>query len=604
MIREKFLIKKVLIFTTVFILVSVSYVTAISIEVGSQNINLLTDTTTNATFSVGWGYTSISDANPFDNGDLANYWIYEYIYDTLCKFNANQTELLPDLAQSWNINLNNHTAIFHLNPAAKWSDGVPVTSQDVNYSYYLAKQDFSFIYPYVAMINSIDTPNNYTVIFHFKGVLFSEATITNVFIVPYHIWKNVDPKNYTVFSSAPHFVGSGPFLLTKYVPNQYIELTRNPNYFIPSRIPHIKTLYIILYSSNNAMVSAFQSGQIDATGGFLLPTQLNYFKNSSATNIVIPKNPIFMYYLALNTNPNGHGNPALRNTYFRQGLAYAINYSQLINMTEGGLALNCQAMFPSWHPAVNPNTIHRPYNVTLANQLLNKSGYLIGSSGYREFPNGTIIKINLLAVVGIPPLVQAAELITGYWKAVGVYATYAPIDAGTMSDIIWPNFDHDGDLWDWPMGLAPYDTASPLFLGLFISSQAPLWDDSGYTNATYDSLFSQMLNATSFSEMRNISYELQESLYYNVPYIVLYYPYSSQVYSKQWTNISTDYPGGPFGGLDWRTFLTIEPLTTTQSVHQNNTLMYIIVIVVVVAAGVGGYAIIRRKNKNESHGKK
>ncbi len=590
--------KKILVVTTVLIVALFLMPQSLTNSAFANQISPPSASLTNATFSVGWGYSTITDVNPYNNPGLAQSWTFSYIYDTLCKFTANQSQLLPDLAQSWSIYGNNHTAIFHLNQAAKWSDGVPVTSQDVNYSYYLAAQPFSFIYPYVSMITSIDTPDNHTVIFHYTGVMFAEVAITNIFIVPYHIWKNVNAATYGIFSNATSFVGSGPFLLTNYVPNSYVEMKRNNNYFIPSRIPHIQTLYLELFSSVQAEVSAFQSGEIDATGGFLLPTEVNTFKNSTSSILVVPKNPIFMYYLAFNTYPNGTGNPALRNADFREGLAHAIDYRALINITQGGNALNAQTIFPSWDPSVDPNLPPISYNVTLANQLLNASGYKIGSNGYREFSNGTTIKITLLAVSGIPALVSAADVIaTDYWSAVHVEAVAQPIEVASMLNIIWPNFAQDTDFWDWPMGLAPYDLSSPLFLGLFTSSQAPTFDDSGYTNSTYDALFNQMVNATSISQMTNISYELQKSLYYQLPYIPLYYPYSSQVYSNKWTNISTDYPGGPFGGVDWRTFLTIEPVTSTQPSH-SNTSIYLeaaIAIIVVAAVIIGGFAYYRKR---------
>ena len=70
-----------------------------------------------------------------------------------------------------------------------------------------------------------------------------------------------------------------------------------------------------------------------------------------------------------------------------------------------------QTMFPSWDPSLDPNLGPISYNVTLANKLLNASEFQIGSNGYRQFPNGTTIKITLLAVTGIPALVSAANVI-------------------------------------------------------------------------------------------------------------------------------------------------------------------------------------------------
>jgi peptide/nickel transport system substrate-binding protein len=169
------------------------------------------------------------------------------------------------------------------------------------------------------------------------------------------------------------------------------------------------------------------------------------------------------------------------------------------------------------------------------------------------------------------------------------------MDTGTMSSIIWPDFNHDIDLWDWI--LTPADPVTAL--SPFLSSQVETgMSDSGYTNLSYDSLYNQMLNATTLQEVKNISYQLQVILYNDLPYIPLYSPEPIQAYSKKWTNISTDYPGGPFGGYDWRPFLTVEPLSNVTQ-NQNNTILYIVtgIIVVIIIAAVAYIAVRRKKKK-------
>ncbi|MCI4434318.1 MAG: hypothetical protein JHC29_02470 [Thermoplasmata archaeon] len=168
------------------------------------------------------------------------------------------------------------------------------------------------------------------------------------------------------------------------------------------------------------------------------------------------------------------------------------------------------------------------------------------------------------------------------------------MDTGTMSSIIWPDFKQDIDLWDWLVG-----AADPTILSVFLSTQTETGtSDSGYTNLSYDALYNQMVNASTLQEVKNISYQLQVTLYNDLPYLPLYCPEPIQAYSKKWTNISTDYPGGPFGGYDWRPFLTVEPLSNVTQ-GQNNTILYIVtgIIVVIIIAAVAYIAVRGKKKK-------
>jgi peptide/nickel transport system substrate-binding protein len=548
-----------------------------------------------STFIVGWGGTALDNLNPFTTYAQVSLWILTNVYDSLCVFSANQTQLLPDLAQSWQIYPGNGTAVVHLNPNAKWSDGLPVTSQDVNYSYYLAAQSWSRLYPYVNMITSISTPDENTVIFHYHGALFQLVALNNVFIVPYHIWKNVNASTYFGYNStsSPHFVGSGPFLITNYTPNQYVQITKNPNYFNKNRMPHIDSVIFQFFTSMTTMISAFQAGQIDAFGPYVEPSQVGLIKND--TNAVLVTSPSVEYfYLAFNVYPHGQGNPTLRDVNVRHALAHAIDLQNLTQLIWHGYAVPTATQFPPTHPYADPSLKPYSYNITLANQILDSHGYKMGPNGYRVSPNGTPLKYTIIVPSSMPEEINAANIIaTNYWSKIGVQTTVQAMDTGTMSAIIWPDFKQDIDLWDWLVG-----PADPTILSVFLSTQTETGtSDSGYTNLSYDALYNQMVNASTLQEVKNISYQLQVTLYNDLPYLPLYCPEPIQSYSKKWTNISTDYPGGPFGGYDWRTFLTVEPLSSVPQ-GQNNTMLYIgIGIIVVIIIAAVAYIAVRGKKK-------
>ncbi|MEM4090739.1 MAG: ABC transporter substrate-binding protein [Thermoplasmatales archaeon] len=554
----------------------------------------------NSTFIVGWGGPNIDTLNPYTTVNAWPHYILSEVYSTLCFLAPNQTALLPDLAESWQIYDSNGTAIFHLNPNAKWSNGDPVTSQDVNYSYYLAGQSFSSISPDVSMITSISTPNTDTVIFHFHGTLFTYMAVPNVFVVPYNIWSKIaNVGAYFGYNSTSTFVGSGPFVISNYQANDYITLTKNPVQWLPSLTPHVGTVIMEYFPTLTSMVSALQTGQIDAIGPSIEPAQESLIASDKSV-ITVESTPDMYYYLGFNTNPNGNGPKSLQNVTVRQAIAYSINDTALSKLIWGNMGMTVGTVFPPDSPFYDPSLAPYPYDPTLAEQMLNDAGYTIGSNGVRDNPNGTEMVFTIDTLSNYPDQIDAASIISNDLEAIGIKCTVQAMDVGTLIDTIWPDYNYSLDLWDWPV--AP---ASPYPLSVFLSWQTQAGvDDSGYYNVSYDHLYERMMNATSITNATQIAYELETSLHWNLPYYPLYTRIPFQAYSDRWTGVNTSFSGGPFGSYDWITLSTVHLVntTTTHSVTTTNyslVIGIIIAVVVVIAAVVFAnfIAINKRKTK-------
>jgi len=556
-------------------------------------------TSTNSTFVVGWGGPNIDTLNPLTSVNAWPHRIFTEVYSTLCVFAPNETALLPDLAESWQIYYSNGTAIFHLNPNAKWSDGIQITSQDVNYSYYLAKQPFSSISPDVAMITSISTPDNETIIFHFYGALFTVMAVTNVFIVPYHIWSKIENVGtYFGYNSSAPFVGSGPFVISSYKPNQYITLSKNPYFFIPSRMPHVDTVIWEYFTTITSEVSALLSGEIDAMGPSIEPGEISMVKSDSNL-ITVQSPPDMYYYLGFNTNPRGQGPTSLWNVTVRQAIAYAINDSNLTASVLHDIGITVGTVFPPGQPFADPSLAPYPYDPAKAEQMLNNSGYKIGPDGIRYNPNGTPMAFTIDTLSNYPEMIDAANIIASYLRDIGIQVTVQAMDVGTLINTIWPNYKFSLDIWDWPT-----DPASPYPLSVFLSWQVQSGvDDSGYYNTTYDHLYEQMMNASSISEAKNIAYQLEQSIHWNLPYYPLFTIIPFQAYSNQWTGVNTSFAGGPFGSYDWMTLSSVHLKSTSRPTTPptNFALVIgaIIIIIAVVAAIVIYVSSLRRRKAKE-----
>ncbi|MCL5788242.1 MAG: peptide ABC transporter substrate-binding protein [Candidatus Marsarchaeota archaeon] len=525
-----------------------------------------TTTSNSNTFILGYGGTPFDTFNPFTTYTVVSTMSTIDVYDTLVKLTPNFSNPVPDLAYKWTIYPNNSAAVFYLVKNATWSDGVPVTAQDVVYSYELASNNVSRLQPNVAPIISVEAINNYTVEIHYHPtLLLINNIISQVPIVPKHVWEKYvpDPLNATALSDYQDYplVSSGPFTVSQYVQGQYIELTANPHYFYKTREPHIKNIVIQFFKDSNTMVAALESGQIDAVAPTIQPAQISSLESGYPNIKVVVEPGEELWYIGVNVYPYGHGNPTLKDLQVRKALAYAINTTELAQVIWRGYATPAAGLLPVGNAYHDPNLKPYPFNLTLANLTLEEAGYKMGPNGIRVSPNGVPLSYTLYVINSDPEEIQAANIVAGWWKQIGVQANVVPEDGGALANIIWPNFTQDFDLWDWYTS-----PAVPTLLSVFLANQTETGiSDSGYNNSSYDKLYGQMLTATSQAQLKEDAYQLQAMLYNDLPYLMLYYVDSIEAYNTHFSGLYTNMTGGPFSDVNWLTFLDLQPAHTSST---------------------------------------
>ena len=515
---------------------------------------------------IGWGGTSFDTFNPFTTYAQISGWIGSDVYDTLVRFDKSYKNFIPDLAESWE--MNSTVVVFHLVKNATFHDGVPVTAYDVEYSFKLASQDWSRLAPNVEGVEEIKILDNYTIMFKTKSsIIFMLMAATSVPIVPKHVWEKVkDPSTYPDYPP----IGSGPFKVTDYKEGQYVVLEKNPNYFRTAWIPKVDKIIISFYSDVTAASNALRAGDIDAVGPYVPVSVAEELKNDPRF-VVITSPPVLYFYLAFNVYPEGKGNPTLRDLNVRLALAHAVNLTYLAELAWHGYAQPLATVMPYTNIFYDPNIKPYTFNLTLANEILDKAGYKRGPDGVRVSPNGTPLKYKLLVPSNMPEAVRAAQQIAQWWSQIGVSVDVEAMDTGSMASIIWTKVDnkttlgHDMDIWDW--FVSPGD---PTILSVFLSNQVILGtSDSGYVNPEYDALYQKLLEAPDLDTVRDLAWKMQEMLHRDLPYLPLYQVTAPQAFNKRITGFDLDWPGGPFGGYDWTVFLKVNlaqyvsPTTTT-----------------------------------------
>ncbi len=190
------------------------------------------------------------------------------LYDTLMARSQDEPNTFYGLiAQSVEVDDAREHVTFHLDPRAHFSDGVPVTSTDVLFTFDLLKTkgrvDYRIAY---RLVKSIDAPDARTVRFDLTGVADRALlfTLASMRILPKHA-THVEHFEEATFTPP---IGSGPYVLAEVKPGERVVLRRDPNYW-GAKLPTRRGLYNLdeidleVYHDEQAMFEAFKGGQID-----------------------------------------------------------------------------------------------------------------------------------------------------------------------------------------------------------------------------------------------------------------------------------------------------------------------------------------------------
>jgi microcin C transport system substrate-binding protein len=206
--------------------------------------------------------------NPFILRGTAPVSIYR-VWQTLFKqSDTDSVTSYADLAQSADVSADGLTVVFHLDPRAKFSDGVPVTAADVVWTFNTITTEGSpFFAGYYAGVASVQAIDPETVQFKLKPGAGRDlpSNLGGIYILPQHFWKNrnfADP-----LLAAP--VGSGPYQVSNVSFGNSITFTRVKNWWAAD-LPADKGFYNfdtykeVYFQSDSVALQAFKAGQVDA----------------------------------------------------------------------------------------------------------------------------------------------------------------------------------------------------------------------------------------------------------------------------------------------------------------------------------------------------
>jgi len=482
---------------------------------------------------------AIDSLNPFVAFQSDAYVTFEQIYPELVQYNVKQ-QFVPDFARSWQESPDGKTWTFHTQPNAKWSDGKPLTAADVawTYSTILKFQNGPTANSagYVAHMKSATAPNSTTVVLTYdKPVANVLSQVQQTAILPEHVWAKYatgNGKALTRFSNDAPIVSGGPFILEKYTPKQIALFKRNPNYYGPK--PHIDEVGLQYFATTDAMVTALKSHQLDGAE-LVPPTSVATLR---AAHFVTPTVPSYTFDdFIINSNPQQQAShKELLNPLLRQAFDAAINRTAIVKTSLLGYGLAGSSIIgpPTGHwydPAIKPT----PFSLAKANQLLDQAGYKMGPNGVRT-ADGHPMSYTVIIPTDIANTYgqRSFQIIQGDFQKIGVKLTEKTLDDSAAYDAILANNykNFEISMWDWGPLPDPDFMLSVLTCGSW-----NVWNDTGYCNKAYDSLYQAQSAAINPPKRQQIVYQMQRMAATTKMYLVLDYPDNIEAHSTNWTDL-------------------------------------------------------------------
>ncbi len=462
---------------------------------------------------------------------VAAYEVWNLQYATLTDKAADDFETIPGLAESWEASDDGQTFTYTLREGLEWSDGEPLTADDVAYTINRSRDEEWFNH-YATTQNLEATAVDDTTLEVTSAVPDPKLPTLDVYIVPQHIYEDVSADDLGTYE-ATDGVASGPYSLTELRRGQDWTMEANPDYWAGE--PAIDRVIFRLFTNADAMVTALEQGEIDAAQNIPSSSVAN-LEGVEGIEVVQGQQGGFDE-LALNAGAGGigDGHPALEDIAVRQAIAHAVDKETIVDRVLNGLGEPADAMSVSpdrsWIPEIEDPFA---FDLAVANQILDDAGYEdTDDNGVREMPGGGDELRFRWAVRSESEIAQPVyELVSGSLAEIGIETEVESYNDTQLGPVIGRG---EWDLFVW--GWTPFVDPDPQ-LSYFLCDQVstdpedPLnyYNDANWCNEDYDALYEEQNQELDRERRVEIVHEMLTLFYEEAAYVVLDYSPDLQAY--------------------------------------------------------------------------
>jgi peptide/nickel transport system substrate-binding protein len=444
------------------------------------------------TFSCSSFGTGPKTFNYWDHQDVESAGIGMLMYETLIGIDPWTGKVYPRLGSSIEVGNGGKEYVVTLRKGLKWSDGQPLTADDVIFTYNtIVKGGFGNTSLRDTMTVEGEFPkveklDDSRIRFSLSKTFAPFLTRLGVPIAPKHIVEPITKKGLDAFHSfwdvncdPRTIVGSGPFIMDRYVPGQRVEFVRNPHYGMVDkqgqRLPYLERFVYTIVPDQNTMLLKFYGNEIDIldvrqvrgsdaalikqkepTGNFKLynlgPDDGQLFLTFNMARRKDPKTGQFYVKQPMQDWFN--------NEKFRQAMTHAIDRKRILSNVLRGVGAELFTCESNASIFLNRTLKGYPQDLDLAAKLLEEGGFKKKGDNLYD-AKGNRVEFTLNTNSGNATRDAVCVMIQNDLKKLGIKVNYAPIDFNIL-------IDKTANSLDWQaivMGLTgsrlePYDGAN------------------------------------------------------------------------------------------------------------------------------------------------
>ena len=494
----------------------------------------------------------------------------------------------PELAESWSISEDNLEILYTLRPNLKWSDGKPLTVDDVVFTYnqlYLNPEIPTGMRDVLRIGQSGGLPqvtkvNDRQVKFTTPEPFAPFLGVTGASIYPAHILqKTVEQKDnegqlkflstWTVDTPPEQIVASGAYKLKSYATAQRVVFEENPYYWkkdvVDQDIPYIKeVVWEIIESTDTALVQ-FRSGSLDS-----LSVSPEYFsllkKEEDKGNFRIEEGGevYSMTFISFNLNQGKkNGKPVINpiksrwfnNVNFRQAVSYGINRQRMVTNVFRGLGKPQVSFVPKQSPFYFDGVKEYEYNPEKAKELLIEAGFKYNNRGQLFDRQGNRVSFILNTNTGNKIREAMGNQIEEDLAAIGIKVNFRTINFNVLINKLDNTLNWDCILLSFSGGNEPnsrynfwaVDGNSHLFNQLTVDLKERTITD---WEAEISRLYIEGAKELDLAKRQEIYAEIQQLVAEKLPVICLVNPYSMSAVRNKIDGIEYSALGGAFWNMD------------------------------------------------------
>ncbi len=450
-----------------------------------------------------------------------NIWVFMNVYDQLLRVAPNGIELEPGLAERWEISEDELTYTFHLREEVQFSDGTPMTANDVKYSIERAKNDPSGTWTFtLTALGEIVVEDDATVVLHLNKpwapflssmAMFNSSVISESFAA--------GQEEHLV----EEMMGTGPFQQGEWVRGEYLSLVRNENYW-QENLPFLDEVRISVVPDDNNRLLQLLGGEVDAIYN-VPPSQIPDLKANPDLKVVeFPST--YTRYVTLN-----HSLEPLDDPNVRLALNHATDKQALIDIVLFGSGSEPTSFMPRGALYWNDELPGFPYDLDRAKEYMAQS----------KVPDGFQLDFTFMA--GSAEEEQLATVLKDMWSQIGVDLQLTPTEQGVFYDTFFAQ-DFEALTIYWTN-----DTIDPDQLVSFaVLPESSNAFQTGWVNEEARDLALVGPQELDPDERQKMYFRIQELFNQDAPMVLLYHKPYVDVMSTSVHNFMQP----PTGQWDWR----------------------------------------------------